>query len=401
MISYNEALEIIISEFKQFPFQQEEIHILDSLNRILAEDIYTDVPLPSFDYSAMDGIGIKFDDKIKKWNLIGEISAGNFKDIIVDENSAVYITTGGKIPPGVDTVIQVEDIIMDENSAELIRDTKFKQGQNIRRRAEDISIHERVLTRGTLLGIQHIPMAASCGKEYVKVFKQLKIGVLATGDELIPVNEKPYDDKIRCSNLYSIIAAVRKLNMIAVDLGIVIDNKLNIEKTIQTALAEDIDILISTGGVSAGKYDYLGKIYEKSGVKSKISKVNIKPGKPFMFGVYGKDENKKLVLGLPGNPISCLVSFILFFRDPYLRNFNSYNENHINAKIANDVKKKDPKRHFLRGHYYTENGENYVNVIGSQSSGDMYSMAQSNCLIEVEEEKKSIPVGESVRCIII
>jgi molybdopterin molybdotransferase len=401
MISYNEALEIIGKEFKQFSFQFEEVHILDSLNRIIAEDIYTDVPFPSFDYSAMDGIGIAFDENIKEWKLIGEISAGNYKEFSIENNDGVYITTGAKIPPGVDTVIPVEDITIEKNNISLKEGSKFALGQNVRMMGEDTTEKEKVLSCGTLINVQHIPIAASCGKEYLKVIKQLKIGVLATGDELIPVNEKPYDDKIRSSNLYSIIAAVKQTNMTAIDLGIVKDYMIQIEKSIESALSSDIDILITTGGVSAGKYDYLNNVYQRLGVEIKISKVNIKPGKPFMFGVYEKAGDKKLIFGLPGNPISCLVNFILFLKYPIHKYFNTCYEYQINAKLVNEINKKDSKRYFLRGYYYIENGENFVKTSGSQSSGDMYSLAQSNCLIEIEEEKKHLSIGENVKCIMI
>lgn len=401
MISYNKALEIIENELKFFPFQQEKVRLRDSLGRILAEDIYADVPFPSFDYSAMDGIGIMYDESIKEWKILGEISAGNYKDYAIDNNTAVYITTGAMIPPGCDTVIPVENIYMNEKIAKLRKDVRVKSGQNVRKKGEDILSGKKIISCGTFINVQHIPMMASCGKEFITVFKQLNIGVLATGDELIPVNGKPYDDKIRSSNLYSIIAAVKSMDMEAIDFGIVKDNKLDIEMTIETALFSDIDVLITTGGISAGKYDYLNDVYDNLGAEIKISTVNIKPGKPFMLALFGKGKNKKLIFGLPGNPVSCLVNFIIFFREPLLKYFNKNYCKHFYAKLAGEVKKKDSKRHFFRGCYYVENRENYVKPVGSQSSGDIHSLAHSNCLIEIEEENGVISSMESVRCIMI
>ncbi|MEJ2617787.1 MAG: molybdopterin molybdotransferase MoeA, partial [Ignavibacteriaceae bacterium] len=263
MISYEDAQKILKEEFNSLPLKTEQIDLLNCTNRILAEDVYSDIDLPPFDNSAMDGIAIKFNNKINEWKIIGEIPAGNFNTTSLDNNSAISIMTGSKLPGGCDTVIPVEDIDLKDNNAVLKSDAPFRKGMNIRRQGEDLLKNKIALQKYTLLKPHHVSVAASCGRYSLKVFKRLRIGILATGDELVDIHETPMNDKIRCSNLYAIISSIRNINMHSVNFGIAKDNKELIQSRLKWALESELDILITTGGVSVGKFDFVKEVFEE------------------------------------------------------------------------------------------------------------------------------------------
>jgi len=403
MISYNEALKITQKAFKSLNLQTEEFDLLDSVGRILGEDIYSDINLPPFDNSAMDGIAIKMNPSIKKWKVIGEIPAGKFSEFEIDEESAVNIMTGSMLPPGCDTVIPIEDIDADDHQAELKDGVRFVEGMNVRSQGQDLEKGKIALEKNTRLQSHHIAVAASCGKTSVQVYKPLKIGILATGDELVDIDEKPQVDKIRCSNLYSLLAAVKGMGMEPVNLGIARDDKKLIYDRMKNALENKIDILITTGGVSVGKYDYVKEIHEKLGINIQFHGVFIKPGKPTLFGTYEQNGHTTLVFGLPGNPVSSLVNFILYIQQNVDELLGSSDLKRFTGVLMDDLSKKDGKRHFMRGiyTYNDKNGTFQVRKMGSQSSGNLAEMGKSNCLIIIEEERRNPRKGEHVECIMI
>lgn len=402
MISYNEAYNIIQAEFKKLNLQTETVDILDSVGRILAEDIHSDIFLPPFDNSAMDGIGVRFNPDIKRWNIIGEIPAGQFSDFKIDENNAVTIMTGGKLPEGVDTVIPVENIDLNDGLATLKEGARFVRGINIRKQGEDLFKDRIALKKNTKLKAHHIAVAASCGKSRVEVYKRLRIGVLATGDELIDIRETPKDDKIRSSNLYSLLSAVREMNMQPISLGTSKDEKQLIYDKMKSALDTDLDILITTGGVSVGKFDYVKEVHEELGVDVKFWRVMIKPGKPLLFGTYMNGDKTTLVFGLPGNPVSCLVNFRVFVQQNIDSLFQLDDPGKLIAVLEDDLTKKDKKRHFMRGFCTSDNeGIYHVQKVGSQSSGNLAEMGKANCLMVLKEEKMNMKRGEKIECITI
>lgn len=400
MNTYNEALEIIKNEIVILTLHTEEVDLLDSVNRILAEDIISDVDLPPFDNSAMDGYTIKFSER-NKWNIIGEISAGNYSSINLSETDTVLITTGSKIPIDADTVIPIEDLFVEGNILHLKPDAFYKKEMNIRKQGNDLKKNEIAVFRFTKIDAKIIAVLASSGKEKVNVFKKLKAAILATGDELIPINEKPEEDKLRVSNIYSLYAAIKELNHTPINLGFTKDDKEIIRQKIKTASEMNINLLITTGGVSVGKYDFLKEVFSEVGVKEKFWWVKIKPGKPMYFGVYEKNEKKILVFGLPGNPVSSLVNFYVFIKPAIEFLFQQKLLNKITATLQNDLRKKDNKRHFSRGILFEENGEWKVTSKFSQSSGNLVEMSRANCLIEIEEERLNPKKGERVKCILI
>jgi len=400
MISYEEALDLINKEFGKINLATEDVELTESLNRIIAEDVFADVDLPPFDNSAMDGYAIKFNPERSR-NIIGEVSAGNFKEYIVGENDAVGITTGSKIPEGSDTVIPVEDVSI-ENDILLFNDNaKLKKGINVRLKGSDLLKGSITVNKFTMINPSVIATLASCGKDKVKVFRKLKAGILATGDELIPVSEKPSHDKIRASNNYALHAAFQSINQEPVSYGFLNDDRNAIAEKVKTILDSDIDIFVTTGGVSVGKYDFLKEVFEESGVKKIFWKINIKPGMPFYFGVYQTTDKPVLAFGLPGNPVSALVNFYIFI-EPAIRKLLNQKEKEVyKATLQDDIRKKDGKKHFSRGTIYNGTDGWEVKSHSSQSSGNYYELGNANCLIITEAEIRNPKKGDVVKCILI
>jgi molybdopterin molybdotransferase len=397
MINYLEALEIIKKEISELPVIIEEVDLLESFNRVLAEDVIADVDLPPFNNSAMDGYAIKFSDR-KLWTVIGEIKAGNFQDFHLSASDAVLITTGAKVPKHADTIIPVEDVIQDSNQIRLRENARIKLGNHIRLKGNDLEKNKTAVSKFTKISSSSVTALASCGKSKVNVYRKLKIGILATGDELVPIDESPAEDKIRVSNSYALSFAAKEINQTAINYGMVKDESEVIKAQIQKMISDDNDLIITTGSVSVGKYDLVKEIFKEVGVDIKFWKVNIKPGKPIVFGIYSKSNNKKLIFGLPGNPVSCLVSFKIFI-EPAIKYFYHQTEDYpLFAELEKDLIKKDNKRHFMRGTLCYSN-KLKVKALPSQSSGNLVEMSRANCLIEIPEEKENPKCGEVYRCI--
>ena len=409
MISYSEAYKIIRDEFQKLKLHIEEVDLLNSLNRILAEDIFADTNLPPFDNSAMDGYAIKFNLSRKQWKMIGEISTGNFSEVsfrnlfTLDDDSAVLIMTGSKLPANTSAVIPVEDVITENGFVKLAEGKSIKENQHIRKKGEDLSEGVLALGKNQLITSNKISLLGACGKARVKVYRKLKFCVLATGDELVDIESKISGDKIRGTNLYSIIAVVTEFNMDAVNLGFVKDDKEKIREKLSEVFNSDIDVLLTTGAVSVGKYDYLKELLVELGTNIKFWKVNIKPGKPLVFGVIKKDDRTKFVFGLPGNPVSSYVDFMIFIKPAVQELLGIKDDKTVKAELTESVSKNDDKRNFLRGilKFNLEKGKYFVRAAEAQSSADMTRLSNANCLIVIEEERTNPQKGEEVECIMI
>ena len=402
MISFDEAYKIIEKGFNEIKPKTEKVLLERSLHKTLAEEVIADVDLPPFNNSAMDGIAVKHDVNINEWKIVGEISAGNYKEFELNEKSAVTIMTGSRIPEFCDTIIPVEDIDVNKDTASLKENAKVRKGASIRKKGSDIANGEIAIPKNTFLKPRHLAAAASCGKSELSVYKKLNIGVLATGDELIPVDQKPTGDKIRISNTYSLLAVIEELNMNVLNLGIVPDDKILMLQTIADALNSNIDILITTGGVSVGKFDYVKDVFEELGVEIKFWRAYIKPGKPIVFGTFKNSSHSILVFGLPGNPVSSLVNFEIFIRENIIKLYNQPKREYFEAVLQNNLKKRDKKRHFMRGVLTkTSDGTCKVSSEFSQSSGSLVEMSKANCLIVIDEETINPVKGTVVKCMMI
>jgi molybdopterin molybdotransferase len=398
MLQYDEAKIIILNEASAVIPKIESLPLLKSLHRVLAEDVYSDSDLPCFTNSSMDGFAIKYSQR-KSWTIIDEIPAGHFHTVALNDDKAVRIMTGGKLPEDADTVIPLEDLTEITNSISLLDTAKVKPGQFVRHVGEDLLKNRMAVEKNTYLESRHIALLAMCGKDMVNVYAPLKAGVLTTGDELIDINDAPKDDKVRASNLYTILAALQNLNLDTINLGILRDDKPVIKQAVHSALNSDIDILITTGGVSVGKYDFLKEVFSELGVDIVFNKVNIKPGKPVVFGKYTNGTAVKYIFGLPGNPVSSYATFKILV-EPFIHGIYRQSETApVQAILKTDYKKSDKRRHFVRG-LLSYNGDAFtVAVQGLQSSNNLAGLAQSNCLFIADEEVEIIKAGTGVSCI--
>jgi molybdopterin molybdotransferase len=401
MLSYKEASDKIFEQISKIARIKESVKLEDSLGRVLADDVISDVNLPPFNNSAMDGFAFKYHPEIREWEIIAELSAGNFVSHVIEGNKAVAIMTGAKLPDGADTVVPIEDCIVSESKFVIADNATYKQGMNTRLLGEDLIKDSIAIPAGIVIKSNNINLAAACGKSSLSVFAKFKIGVFATGDELISVDTVPSSDQIRSSNLAAIVASINEMNMIPVDFGIVSDKKELIEKHLMKALNSDIDILVTTGGVSVGKYDYMQDALKSVGAEIQFWKVNIKPGKPLLFSIYNTGTKAIPILSLPGNPVSSYVNFKLFVKQTILRSFGIASKDAFVALLKSPVKKSDNRLHFVmaKSKFNFEEKCFEVESAGSQSSGTMSTMSNSDCMFIFPEEPKELSKGVWVECI--
>ena len=415
ILNFEEASELIKEHFKFLKPTITEVVLLDSVGYLLAEDIISDIYMPSFDNSQMDGYAVKYNEDIREWDVIGEIAAGNFKDIEIRGYLALSIMTGAMLPTGADTVIPLENVNIESNRIKLKDGFVLRKGNEIRYKGEDLKHGEIAVHKGTPIKSNHIPLIATCGKRMVKVKAPLNIGFFATGDELINIDTLPQKDQVRSSNLITLTALINELKMLPVNFGIVSDDKILLKEAVENAIKSDINILITTGGVSVGKYDYLKEVIEECGFETVFWKVKVKPGKPLLFSIYKKSGRNILYFGLPGNPVSAFTSFCLFIK-PFISELYKYEpQTRFKAILEHDLIKKDNRKTFVRGfadfnnsalntqHPTLNNSSCTVRKAGggTQSSGDMSSLSNANCLILFDENESKLNAGDIVECIMI
>ena len=401
MLNYKDAYNIIKTEFEKLNFETENVLLLESVGRYLAEDIKSDIDIPLFNHSAVDGFAIKYNENIKSWEVVGEISAGHFEEFPVDDYHCVLIMAGARMPQNADTVIPIEDVEVNNNVVKLISEESFNKGYNVRTKSEDLRKDEVAITSNAKIFGNHIPLLASCGKRTVKVFKKLVVGVITTGNELIDIDFTPEAGQVRASNLYTLLSDIKSINMQPLNFGIVKDTREVLKEKISDILDKDIDILIVSGGVSLSKYDYLRKVLAENGAEEIFWKVNIEPGNSLMFAKYNNREKNILIFGLPGNPVSTFVNFRVFIKPVIDEILGHQSPEFFTAILQNEIIKEDGKRHFLRGHAALNEEKNQMEVqkIKLNSSGDILSLKEANCLIVFEEESNFKAKGEQVICI--
>jgi molybdopterin molybdotransferase len=396
MLNADAALVIILDSCK--PLANEKVKLRNALGRTLAQDIVAHENIPSFENSAIDGYAIRTADVAKATHakpsmlrIIGESSAGHPFRGTLKEREAVRIMTGAKIPNGTETIIPIEVI---ETTDETILKVSgpVKRGTGIRHSGEDIKNKEVALAKGELISPPKIGVLASLGCVKVRVAQKPRVNILATGDELARIDEELSDGQIRNSSSYVLAAYAKEAGAEPLIVGIAPDKRKRLRKMIAEAL--DCDILLITGGVSVGKYDLVKDVLTEVGVVSKFWQVNIKPGKPLLFGKY----EDTLVFGLPGNPASTAVTFLRFVL-PALHKLlgrRTVTQLQLSAVLDVAIRKNDRRRHFVRGIATAKKGTLHVQATGSQSSGVLHSIAKANCLIILPETATSMRKGSKV-----
>lgn len=406
MVSVEEALQKILSCIEVL--EPETKPILDCLGQVLAEDIRSTIDIPPLDNSAMDGYAVKAEDmrgageaSPKILLVTGKVAAGSMPRGEVKRGSAIRIMTGAPLPQGADAVVPFEDT--DEVARKAShRDLsqigilcEVREGTNIRRKGEDIAKGSLVLKKGTVLRPAETGVLASLGHPAATVIRRPVVSILATGDELTDIDQPLPAGKIYNSNTYTIAAEVRRYGGIAKILGIGRDSVRSLEQKIDEGL--DSDMLITSGGVSKGDYDVVKDVLAKCG-EITLQTVCMKPGKPLAFGMIGKGSRKISHLGLPGNPVSSMVTFEQFARPAILKMMGKSNlaKPSIRAIMEDDIVDTDVRRLFARVTVAKRNGKYYARVTGPQGSGILTSMVKANGLAVIPENTKRVKKGDIV-----
>lgn len=393
MLTLEQALEKMLTALP-YPTQCQTLAIHQAANHICAKDVISPINVPSFDNSAMDGYAVRLADLAQSMTLsvAGKSFAGSpFKGDWLPQ-SAVRIMTGAMIPEGADAVVMQENVTVNEDGT-VTFSTLPKLNQNIRRIGEDVKKGDVVLTQGSPLNSVSLPLLASLGIAEVEVFPRLKVAVLSTGDELVPVGQPLGQGQIYDTNRFAVKLMLEKLHCDVIDFGILPDNQEQFEKAFVEAQSQ-ADLVITSGGVSVGEADFTKTVLEKLGSVN-FWKLAIKPGKPFAFG---KLENAWFC-GLPGNPVSALVTFYQLVQPVIAKLSGAYYQRpmQLPAVAKTNMKKGVGRLDFQRGFYHVnEQGQIEVEPVGFQGSHLFSAFVKANCFIVLEQERGNVNAGEIV-----
>jgi molybdopterin molybdotransferase len=400
MISVEEALSIILSQIREMG--TERVDIASSLGRVIAEDVYSKRNNPPWDNSAMDGYAVRYEDikgatreNPSALKVIEDLPAGYVAKSPVNRGEAIRIMTGAPIPKGADTVVMVEDTEKEGERVRVFRETPL--GENIRRAGEDIKSGELVVPKGTPIRPAEVGIMATCGRAFVSVYQRPRVAVVSTGDELVDVDEDVTEGKIVTSNSYTLSSMAAECGANAFQLGIAKDTREALKEKLLQAI--NADVIVTSGGVSVGDFDFVKDVLRELGSEMKFWKVAMKPGKPLAFGTIGG----KPAFGLPGNPVSCMVCFEQFVRPSLLKMMGHERIYRpvIQAVLKEDIKKKPGRKHFIRSSVRFEDGRYTVTTTGDQGSGILKSMVAANGLLIFPEELSTLRAGDTVKVQII
>jgi len=357
---------------------------------VLAEDVRSDIDMPPFDRSAMDGFAVAGDGH--RFDLIEEIAAGDSRDAAVSLDKAAPIMTGAPVPRGADRVVMMEDCSVTDSV--LLIDRVPAVGANICRQGEDIRAGQVVLEQGTRLGPQHMGIAAMAGREVLKVFRKPDISILTTGTEVIPPTWAPSPGTVRNANSPLMRSLLGMAGFPVHQWAHSADDPESLKSTTEQLLSAS-DVLIIAGGVSMGTKDFIPSILESMGVSIRFRNVAQKPGKPLLFGT---DPEGRPVLGLPGNPVSVLVSLEEYVL-PMLRRmsgFRGYRKRLFHGEMTCPYVKEPGRLHFLRVLAYRERDLWMIHMPETSGSGDLMSASVTNALAIVGEEATRVSPGDPI-----
>ena len=387
MISVDEAKKIITENI--VALQPVQMPLQKAAGKILAEAIYSSVDIPAFPQSSMDGYAFSFSqwEQHKKLIIDGEIAAGSEAEILLAEGKTIRIFTGAPVPPGADTVVMQEKVTV-QNSTIIITDETITPGTNVRPRGSEMKVGELALEKGTLLSPAAIGFLAGIGIAALKVFPNPSIIIIITGKELQEAGNPLEYGQVYESNSFTLSSALNQLHFENITI-LRADDDLEILTGILQQALQQSDVVLLTGGISAGDYDFVLQAASNCGVRKLFHKIKQRPGKPLYFG---KKENK-LVFGLPGNPSSVLTCFYEYVLTALAILTNQkINLKTITAPLEKPFSKTNALTHFLKGFY---NGEK-VTMLDAQESYRLSSFAKANCLIKINEEQTQCVAGQMV-----
>ena len=403
LLSVEQARERILSQLK--PVATETIPLADCANRILAIDIVAADDLPLFNNSSMYGFAIRTADTSNAapasrvtLRVVADIPAGSTPKIFLQSGEAARIMTGAQMPEGADAVIPVEETDFNDRSPgtpapEFISFEKtIPPGDNVRLRGMDVRAGSSVLVQGQMLKPQDVGLLAMLGFAEVKVYRIPRVALLSSGDELLEAGAPLESGKIRDSNTSMLAALVESANAEAIRLGIAKDTRESVQRLIEQAVEQKVDLILSSAGVSVGAFDYVKDVVESSG-NLNFWRVNMRPGKPLAFGEY---KNIPFI-GLPGNPVSAFVSFEVFVRDAIGRLGGSSDGSRSSVRVrCGEEILSDGRESYLRAVVHEDEGQLVAFLTGHQGSGNLLSLVQANALLIIPAGVKCVPAGQEV-----
>ncbi len=396
MFSIEEAQQRILNLVS--PLQEtERISIKEALGRVLAEEIYAPFDVPPLANSAMDGYAVRSEDTISATDqdavvlkVVAEVPAGSYYTGRIGPGEAARILTGAPLPAGVDAVIPQEKV---KRKGEYIHFTMpLSRGRNVRPQGEDIQKGEKVLEKGTQIRPQEMGVLSSLGFTTLSVIRQPRVALLSTGNEIVEPGTERALGQIYDSNRFSLMGLLQAMHIIPIDLGIAPDRKEDLRARLLEGSAQ-ADAVLTSGGVSVGSYDLMYDVLLEIG-QVEAWKVKVKPGKPQAYGKIGK----AFFFGLPGNPVSSVVVFLLFVR-PALQKIMGLRApipQRFQAILTAPIRKEKGRTEFQRGILeYVDHTWRVANT-GAQGSGILHSLLRANCFIILEEGREFFEVGEAV-----
>lgn len=402
-ISVSEAQRLVLEAAAPLP--TETLASGDALGRVLAEPVTSGRTLPPADCSAMDGYAVRASDLQEagpahpgELRVVYEVAAGGRGQRALEPGEAARIFTGAPVPLGADTIVRQEDA---EPVGDRVRiKVRPQLGEHLRCAGEDVRAGDPVLEAGSLLGPAQLGMLAALGRTLVQVHRRPRVAILSGGDELVEPDADTSGGRIVASNAYSLAAQCLEVGALPSNLGIARDTPEDLERHLRAGLGADL--LVSSAGVSVGDHDHVRPVLEKLGCKLVFWGVQMKPGYPLAFGRFQPGPGP-LVFGLPGNPVSAMVTFEQFVR-PVLRRLSGHRllfRPTLEATLGETLTKNAGRLHFVRVHLEPDGGGWVANTTGSQGSGVLRSMTLAHGLLVFPAEATELSVGQAVRVQII
>ncbi|HEY4887159.1 MAG TPA: gephyrin-like molybdotransferase Glp [Candidatus Dormibacteraeota bacterium] len=418
MVEVDEAADLVLDRTPILGV--ERVALAHSIGRVLAEDLAAPASLPAFPSSAVDGYAVRSSDAGKPLRVLGESAAGRPFAGTIAPGTAARILTGGVLPDGADCVVMVEEVQLDGEV--VTTPAPLRPGSNFHRPGADVRAGERVVLAGTQLGAAEVGLAAAFGFPRLPVHRRPRVALLSTGDELVEVGDKPGRGQIVDSNRWALLAALREVGAEVRGLGIAPDEPEALRQLVVDALRE-VDVLVTSGGVSVGTHDLVKPLLESLGTVH-VGRVKLKPGKPFTFATIpappsprpgpppegGGDSHTsqeggrgKLAFGLPGFPVSSLVTFEVFVR-PALRKMQGFarlQRPMLPVRLAYDAPATADRTEYQRVTLRREGRELVAESTGSQSSSRLMSLAGAQALVRIPPGDQGIKAGTTVEAMIL
>jgi molybdopterin molybdotransferase len=388
MVSVTEASSIIQNNL--WKGGAEQVELLDSLNRILAEDMLADRDFPPYNRVTMDGIAIAFEDYLKGnrvFKIEGTQAAGMSQGKLRASNSCLEVMTGAILPEGCDTIIRYEDLKIENGVAEVTA-RSLKKGDSVHKQGSDAKFNSIVLNKGATITSGEIPLFASVGISKVKVRALPKTALVSTGDELVDINEKPKQHQTRKSNVYALAAGLKKYNIEPFFFHLQ-DNEKEINEKLSEIVSE-FDLVILSGGVSKGKFDFIPVLLEASGIIKHFHQVKQRPGKPMWFGT----GEGKTVFALPGNPVSTFLCYYKYVEPWLVTSLGGKHSQKIGI-LDSDFSFELPLTYFLQVQLTNVSGKLIATPVQGGGSGDFVNLKDVDGFLELPQEEKLFKKGSA------